>query len=217
MHNPNFTREVGDTDVTAGRGAGQLQWYQRASEIYSGKTVLDVGCGLGGGLKLLRRTCNAVGLDRDERLVEVVPGIIIGDIESVPDKSYDIVVAIDVIEHVEDDDAFCAQLKRVSREGFFVTTPNAVASMVAWGRIWEFHPREYTPSELHNLLKRYGEVRLYKGKSSGEKVWEIQHPGSYFRLNDLALNSVTRLPARALGKLLPQSLRIQSHLAALVC
>jgi len=216
MLNPNFTRQIGDTDVTAGRGPGQLPWYQRAAEIFRGKSVIDVGCGLGAGLNLLRKSCDAVGLDRDERLTELVPGIIIGDIKSIPDNSYDIAVAVDVIEHVDDDIAFCSELRRISREGFFITTPNAIASIVAWGKIWEFHPREYTPKELLELLQPFGHVQMYKGKSSGETLWQINHPEWYIRLNELTYNRTTRLPSRILAKLLPQGMRIQSHLAAFV-
>ena len=45
-------RTVGDESVEAGRGSGQLAWYQFAAQFVTGKKVLDAGCGLGMGLDI---------------------------------------------------------------------------------------------------------------------------------------------------------------------
>src|SRR5262245_47521947 len=136
-------RQVGDTSVEAGRAAGQIGWYEFATRFVVGKTVLDVGCGLGDGVTILSRTArNAIGLDLDSRLER--SNILITTTDQVPDKSFDVVLAIDVIEHVIDDLDFVMQLGRIARQNVFVTTPNWTLSRCQW----PFHVREYTPQQL---------------------------------------------------------------------
>src|SRR5215510_2620231 len=93
--------ECGDTDVSAGRGPGQLEWYRFALRFARGMHVLDVGAGLGEGMRILQQEAAvAEGQDLDPRLAE--RGIRITTIEAIPDASYDVVTSIDVIEHVPD-------------------------------------------------------------------------------------------------------------------
>ena len=54
MERRGLARECGDEDVTAGRGPGQLPWYEFALRFVKGKSVLDAGCGLGKGMDILR-------------------------------------------------------------------------------------------------------------------------------------------------------------------
>ena len=82
-------------------------------------SVLDVGCGLGKGTDILRRTAlNADGQDLDSQLSAI--GAISKPLAEFPEKSYDIVVSIEVVEHVEDPKEFILQLARIARKGFFV-------------------------------------------------------------------------------------------------
>ncbi|MGE0420512.1 MAG: class I SAM-dependent methyltransferase, partial [Acetobacteraceae bacterium] len=137
-------RQVGDVSVVAGRGPGQMGWYQFAADhLVAGKSVLDVGCGLGAGLALLAKPARSVkGQDLDPRLAR--PEVMIGPIEEIQDKSYDVLTCIDVIEHIEQDEAFVQQMGRVARETVFVSTPNWTASRCQW----PYHVREYTPRQL---------------------------------------------------------------------
>jgi len=68
-------------------------------------------------------------------------------------ESYDLAVAIEVIEHVEDDDAFVAGLYRVLRPHgrFLLTTPNGD---FVTNRNPD-HKRHYHKTELESLLHRY--------------------------------------------------------------
>jgi SAM-dependent methyltransferase len=204
-------RECGDDSVEAGRGPGQLDWYRFASTQVDGKRVLDVGCGLGHGLQILQtRAGEAEGQDLDVRLagdrVRCVP------IETIDAKSYDIVTAIDVVEHVPDPQAFVRELGRIARETFFLTTPNWTASRCQW----PFHLREYTPREFVELLEEVGRVRLLKGTPGGSQVYPVRHPRMYYLFNDLRTWTPTSIPARVLNNVIPADWRIHSHNAAWV-
>ena len=111
--------------------------------------MLDVGAGLGDGLRILRQQASVVeGQDLDPRLAD--RGIHIVSIDEIPDRSCDVVTSIDVIEHIEDDGWFVRSLARIARQGIFVTTPNWTASRCQW----PYHLREYTPRQLERLDTR---------------------------------------------------------------
>jgi SAM-dependent methyltransferase len=204
-------RDCGDVDVAAGRAPTQLGWYAFATRFVAGKTVLDIGCGLGDGLAILRRTATLVrGQDLDPRLA--APDRLILPIAEIPDRSYDVVVSIDVIEHVEDPPSFLGDCARIACEGFFLSTPNWSASRCAW----PYHLREYTPEQFEDLLKPYGDVTLFKGDSPGDEVYPIQHRWIHHRFNDMRNWDPTYLPSRVINRLLPRRYRIFSSNAAWV-
>jgi hypothetical protein len=204
-------RECGDEEVGSGRAPVQMGWYRFAQSLVRGKSVIDVGCGLGDGIPLLRVTASSArGQDVDERLS--APDVWIIPIEQIPSKSQDIVTSIDVVEHVHDPEGFLAHLKRIAREGFFVTTPNWTASRCDW----PYHLREYTPREFFELMSKYGDVTFYKGSSEGDVVIPVRHLGSYLALNDFRNATATAFVTRCLNKLLPMPAKIHNHNAAWV-
>jgi SAM-dependent methyltransferase len=205
-------RQIGDDGVEAGRGPTQLGWYIFAASLLQGKTVLDVGCGLGHGLAILARSAHQVrGQDIDARLMSE-SNVVLGPLELIPDKSFDIATCIDVVEHVEDDIAFIKQLARVAREALFLTTPNWTISRC----VWPYHLREYTPREFAELLSRVGRVQLFKGDSRGNQVHPVLWSGIYNYMNDLRIRPLTDYGMRAANRLLPAKSRLWGHNGALV-
>ena len=204
-------RTVGDISVEAGRGAGQLKWYEYASQIFNGKRILDAGCGLGKGLEILRRSNPVViGQDLDERLAR--DQVLIGPLDRIESKTFDVVTSMDVIEHVEDDRGFAANLCRIAKETVFVTTPNWTISRCKW----PYHLREYTPRELEALFKPYGSVQLLKGNSDGSMIFPVVHSGRYHAANALRSFLPTAFVTRVINHFLPQRHRILGHNAILV-
>ena len=125
----------------------QDHWYGHAANWVEGKEVLDIGAGMGSGMAHLHRRnpSRLVGMDPLPGGVLVVEGVI----EDVPDDSFDVVVACDVIEHVQDHHSFLRHIMRVAREKVFLSTPN-------WNRSRcenPHHYREYTPEELFALVR----------------------------------------------------------------
>lgn len=207
----NASRQVGDTSVDAGRGPGQLGWYRYAASLVANRSVLDVGCGLGKGLDILRTYAReARGQDLDPRLAR--PDVVIGPVADIIDKSVDFVVSIDVIEHIEDDSMFLRELSRIAREGIFLTTP-----LLVRGRdIWPYHVREYKFTEFVDLTRRYGQCTYYKGNPEGTEIYPIRFEAGFRKLHDMINNPWTGLLTRAASKLVPRSYRNHAHQAVLI-
>ncbi len=204
-------RTCGDQDVAAGRAPSQLSWYRFAKRFILDLTVLDAGCGLGHGIDIMREAPATVqGQDLDPRLAK--DHIRVCPITEIPDKSFDVVTNIDVIEHVEDDHEFVRQLARIARKAIFITTPNWTASRCHW----PYHVREYTPRQFTALLAPLGRITLFKGVPEGSIVHQVRHPTLYNILNDLRTFKLTAFPTRILNNILPFSRRIHSHNAALI-
>lgn len=144
-------RECGDTSIEAGRDGcpGAYAFFARYV-LHRGESCLDVGGGMGRGREiLLRKTNNVRAIDKDPRLVEF--GVETGCIEDEGDALYDWVVSVDVVEHIEDDAGFMRHLVRVAKKGVFLATGNVEHHP---DRNWPYHAREYTPSNLRNLVRR---------------------------------------------------------------
>ena len=126
--------------------------------------LLDVGCGTGGGALVLSRHGRAVGLDlsltsfteaRDRPYTHRV----VGSAETIPfaDGTFDAVVALDVLEHLDDDVGGAREIKRVLKPGAaaVIFVP---AFPQLWGAIDEFshHRRRYTGATLRRTLEAAG-------------------------------------------------------------
>lgn len=201
----------GDHEPLAGRKPAQMGWYQFAADLAEGCSVLDVGCGSGEGLKLLSaRADEALGIDLDERLDRPDVNVRIQSVSDIPDKSFDIVVSMDVIEHVENDAAFVADLFRVARKAVFVTTPNYAVSR----NRHPYHVREYTPSEFERLFAGYGHIELMAGSAHGFEHVPVTRRRAYFLVNALYCWKPTVPVAKVLKRLL--RIKVWKHNAALV-
>lgn len=122
---------------------------------------LDIGCGDGYRIRLVKPVGEIVGIDLDENMVAQARkrGVTayVGDAEDLhfPDESFDLVTSIEVLEHVPHPTVALAEAYRVlKRGGFFIcVTPNAsFLFSVIWklwtarglGRIWrDKHIHEY--------------------------------------------------------------------------
>ena len=132
-----------------------------------GARVLDVGCGTGAnGPVLAARGGLAIGIDASK----VPLGLggtderghaarLRGDGTALPfaDGSFDLVVALDVLEHIDDDSAAARELARVLRPGgaLVIFVP---ALRLLWGLQDEVshHRRRYHRGELRDLVSGAG-------------------------------------------------------------
>ena len=103
--------------------------------------ILDVGTGTGANLRLLRDLgfARITGVDQSPEAVRFcaekgLGAVQLGDIRGLglPDRRFDLVLATDVIEHVDDDLAALRELRRVLRPGGYLllTVP---AFHLLWG------------------------------------------------------------------------------------
>ncbi|MBD0370779.1 MAG: methyltransferase domain-containing protein [Pyrinomonadaceae bacterium] len=135
------------------------------STIKSGRPkILDVGCGTGANLVMLGEFGEAHGIDVShdalsfcrERGLERVSH---GSAEELPfeDETFDLVTALDVVEHLDDDLAGLKEFRRVLRPGgrILLFVP---AFMFLWGLQDEVshHRRRYTLPELLKVVREAG-------------------------------------------------------------
>ena len=100
------------------------------------KNILDVGCGNNSPIGLLDKKYNTIGIDGYKPSVEeskkskIHNAYILGDIRKlnslVKKKSFDAVIALDVIEHLKKKDGYrlLASMERASRKRVILVTPN---------------------------------------------------------------------------------------------
>jgi len=170
-------RIPGDYSATIGVGTivpCQTEAYFLALNKYvdEGATVLDVGFGLGYGLNILAIKARAVsGVDVDVKALDYCKDTVEGRNPRLvhlslydgynlpfPNRHFDIVTCVDVLEHVEGYHRFLEELLRVSRKGVFISTPNRRPEYTnpdgTPKNYW--HLREWTFGELSAILKQHG-------------------------------------------------------------
>lgn len=113
-----------------------------------------------------------------------IDAIVIDDMtaSNLPDSSFDCVVAVEVLEHIERDRDFLHHVRRVLRKGglFLMTTPNGDSIPIPHN---PDHKRHYTRIELTNLLEEvFGKVAVDyaivggRARSLGLRSWSVSHP-----------------------------------------
>lgn len=141
-----------DADLSCGRAPCQMGWYEWAGALSKGLTVLDVGAGMGDGLRAMRQAgaARATGWDADPRLAGVDPEMLTGgSLRRFAAGSFDVVTCMDVIEHVVADRVLLADMLRIARRVVYVTTPNWTRSRARNGH----HCREYSIAQFCNAFE----------------------------------------------------------------
>ncbi len=152
--------------------------------------IVDVGCGSGVGSNVLSQEADFVwGIDKNDFSIEFAkeaftrekngiyytPQVTFDSIDIMNDNrtfmTFDIVVAIEVAEHIWDIHGFLNQLKRFTKKNkngsvikefgteFFISTPNRAHAKLRKDRPENpFHVREHTLSEFRALLNKHFEI-----------------------------------------------------------
>ncbi len=126
--------------------------------------ILDVGCGTGMNFSILSQFGNTFSSDASEEALKFcksrsMNGLVCSRSEALPfsSESFDIITALDVLEHIDDDLKAMGELRRIMKsEGRLVIT------VPAHGFLWSehdealHHRRRYSASELRNKLVASG-------------------------------------------------------------
>jgi SAM-dependent methyltransferase len=158
----------------------------------AGARVLDAGCGSGRTLQELVAYGEVSGIELDAGSAELARSrehgdVRIGRLEELPwsDETFDLITCLDVIEHVPDDVAALAELRRVCRPGgwLLVTVP-------AYQALWSAH------DEANHHFRRYSRQSLRRATAAAG--WQLQRLSSF---NSLLLvpAAAVRLTQRRLG------------------
>lgn len=147
--------------------------YVFAAQFIEDKVVLDIASGSGYGSSYLinRGAKMVIGGDYSEEAIEYarlhyrkdVLYFLRLDAQKMPfrDNSFDVIVSLETIEHLERYEDFLHGCKRVLKEDgvFICSTPNAKAT---FGSRDPYHFREFSVEEFYELIARYfAEVKLY--------------------------------------------------------
>ena len=139
--------------------------------------LLDVGCRTKNLKSLLRGCTRYQGIDMED-----APEVIGCNLElGIPlaDHSFDIVVALDVVEHLENAHFIVHEMLRIARKGIVVSLPN----MYYWTFRWNFLlgrgiSGKYTfppspPADRHRWMLSYNESIHFMRRLTGRRKLEV--------------------------------------------
>ena len=154
-----------------GNIAGHMQRYRFASQFVAGKRVLDAGCGVGYGSRMLLQAgaSEVIGVDLSEEALKVArrqfsgPGVrfVCDDCESLCgiDGGFDVIVALESLEHFQQPDRFLRRATELLQRGgvLVCSTPNSLFTGSAANSPPNnpFHVREYALDEFQPLLQEH--------------------------------------------------------------
>jgi SAM-dependent methyltransferase len=137
-----------------------LDTIARRIGLTPGSKVLDVGCGTGAMLASLAQQYDAYGTDTSPLAIEFCRQRNLEhafhctlDTFPFPDMKFDLVLLLDVIEHVDDDAGLVVQAARYLKQGghLLITVP---AYQFLWSRhdVVNYHKRRYTRTRLRKVV-----------------------------------------------------------------
>jgi SAM-dependent methyltransferase len=155
-----------------GRRAMVADAVRRSVPSGRGLRILDAGCGGGAVLAVVSGFGEAVGLEpsplsRGRAAARGAGEVVDGYLERLPfaDHSFDLAICLDVLEHLDDDRAGLAELRRVVRDG-----GSLVVTVPAHPRLWSRH------DELNHHRRRYTRAGLAgAAASAGWSVARLTH------------------------------------------
>jgi SAM-dependent methyltransferase len=166
-----------------------MRRYEFALRNARGMRVVDVACGTGYGSRILAERGDAakvIGIDTDSRTTDYATRqhaiddrvrFIVGDATDLPlpDRSADLVISFETIEHLREPDAFLAQVARIlAPDGrAIISTPNDVGPT-------PHHHHSFTRDEFRRLLMRHFlKVEDWGQSEQDEPRWNGAPPGIY--------------------------------------
>jgi ubiquinone/menaquinone biosynthesis C-methylase UbiE len=160
-----------------------LARYKFIKRSVQGKSILEVGCGIGDGTFELAKCAErviAVELDRKRLKLAfdffshphinyiIMDGCRLG----FKDESFDIVISFEVIEHLEDQERYLSEIRRVLKNGgmAIISTPNKDIIRVEGIPNNPEHVKELNKNEFMYLLEKFFQkVELY-AQRKGRKI-----------------------------------------------
>jgi len=133
-------------------------------DLATGSRILDLGCGTGGILRDRMDRSVCVGVDRSSLALQICARrgfstLARADLTRLPfrEGSFDVLLLMDVIEHLDDDVEFLRAASQLVEEGAQV-----VVAVPAFSLLWSQHDetfehrRRYTASQLEAVIRAAG-------------------------------------------------------------
>ena len=175
---------TGERFIPGTRGEIWIEHWHRyhfATRWAKGKRVLDIACGEGYGSALLARDAASVtGVDVSQQAIDHAKAtyaklanaqFVRGSCTAipVPDRSIDVAISFETLEHIHEQEEFLAELERVLAPGgvLLVSCPNKAEYTDKRRTENEFHVKELYRAELDALVrKRFAHATWYGQKPS---------------------------------------------------
>lgn len=135
--------------------------YEKVAELVKGKSVLDVGCGLGHFSQSLPSDIIYMGIDQSapmiKRAMQKFPGVhlLVGNIYNIVLPKFDTIVAIDVLHHQPDLEPAFSQLLGYAKHRLIVTLWILGRDKVKEGKHLGKHGEIIYPYPPEELAKRF--------------------------------------------------------------
>jgi SAM-dependent methyltransferase len=196
----------------------QLKRWEAGRTTHDRVRVLDLGCGAGTPTRLLMNDADrfqVFGADLSSHAIETYVrttgrSAVRLDAQRLPfaDRSFDLVVSDDVIEHLVDTDAYIREIRRVLVDGghLFLSTPNLAAWFNRLGLLIGVQPA-FSEVSFEKIFGRpgaeiVGHLRLFTARSIREFL--VHHGFDVVDARGASFAALPR-PARALDRLLARS------------
>ncbi|NOT47722.1 MAG: class I SAM-dependent methyltransferase, partial [Acidobacteria bacterium] len=179
--------------------------YVFALPFVAGKSILDIACGTGYGIAILKEKAGYVtGVDVDIEAAREAKaecdnrsGVLLGDGLGLPfrDESFDTITSFETLEHLHERSKFLAELRRVLRPHgtLILSTPNANYTKPVDGKPSNpFHIFEYKPDQLRTELETHFYLDSFLGQSLDPSIQIPPFYDAQLRLSN-DLGTQTRL------------------------
>ncbi len=126
--------------------------------------ILDLGCGTGFNLYMLREFGEVYGIDISEEALKICKkngfkNVKLGDAHNLDcfgDNFFDLVIAVELFEHLEDDLKALAEVRRVlKKDGLLIGTTPAHKFLWSIDDELAHHKRRYSKRELRSKLSSF--------------------------------------------------------------
>lgn len=190
------------------------RWIARARPAQPEDTLLDCGAGTGRFAREMEAHCRVLVLDDHEEALRLLRAqfrpeqvlSLAGDRVPLPDAALDYVTALDVLEHVPDDQAVVDGFARLLKPGGLavVTVPASMALWSDWDTVLH-HFRRYARPQLRGLFRArdWELVHVnYTNVAAYPAVWLLRRWRQWFPVAAVAPRAEDRMPPPFVNRVL---------------